>query len=81
MSAMRSNPKHETEAQALILQLQSLLSAEERQITTTQSKVSLMEVLEEACNYIRRLNGEVQELSSRITGLMASSDTIPRNLK
>ncbi|KAJ7978405.1 Transcription factor like [Quillaja saponaria] len=47
-------------------------------------KVSATKVLQETCNYIRSLNREVDDLSERLSELLATSDTaqaeIIRNL-
>ncbi|KAK4777874.1 hypothetical protein SAY87_018061 [Trapa incisa] len=38
-------------------------------------RVSASKVLQETCNYIRSLHREVDDLSERLTELLASSDT------
>ncbi|XP_022137442.1 transcription factor PRE3-like [Momordica charantia] len=56
----------------LIHKLQQLLP----EIRNAHSdKVSSAKVLQETCNYIRRLHREVDDLSERLSGLLATSDT------
>ncbi|KAL4633736.1 hypothetical protein ACB098_04G110200 [Castanea mollissima] len=38
-------------------------------------KVSAANVLQETCNYIRNLHREVDDLSERLSGLLATTDT------
>ncbi|KAF2308698.1 hypothetical protein GH714_013287 [Hevea brasiliensis] len=77
----RSKPDHqEHEIEALILHLQPLLSA--GLLQSNASKESRVQILEKTCNHIKRLQGEIDELSKRISELMtSSSDTIPRKLQ
>ncbi|XP_038880650.1 transcription factor PRE3-like [Benincasa hispida] len=56
----------------LVSKLQQLLP----EIRHTQSdKVSAAKVLQETCNYIRNLHREVDDLSERLSELLATSDT------
>ncbi|KAI9086414.1 hypothetical protein QN277_025422 [Acacia crassicarpa] len=65
----------------LVSKLQQLLP----EIRNTHSdKVSAAKVLQETCNYIRSLHREVDDLSERLSELLATTDTaqaaIIRNL-
>ncbi|KAG7023186.1 Transcription factor PRE4, partial [Cucurbita argyrosperma subsp. argyrosperma] len=65
----------------LVSKLQQLLP----EIRHSQSdKVSAAKILQETCNYIKNLHREVDDLSERLSELLASSDTaqaaIIRNL-
>ncbi|XP_023516930.1 transcription factor PRE3-like [Cucurbita pepo subsp. pepo] len=65
----------------LVSKLQQLLP----EIRRSQSdKVSAAKILQETCNYIKNLHREVDDLSERLSELLASSDTaqaaIIRNL-
>ncbi|KAK7304596.1 hypothetical protein VNO77_42479 [Canavalia gladiata] len=65
----------------LVSKLQQLLP----EIRDTRSdKVSASKVLQETCNYIRSLHREVDDLSERLSELLATTDTaqaaIIRNL-
>ncbi|WCJ35966.1 Transcription factor PRE6 [Euphorbia peplus] len=65
----------------LVSKLQQLLP----EIRTRRSdKVSAAKVLQETCNYIRNLHREVDDLSERLSELLATTDTaqaaIIRNL-
>ncbi|KAL4036233.1 hypothetical protein IC575_004961 [Cucumis melo] len=56
----------------LVSKLQQLLP----EIRHRQSdKVSAAKVLQETCNYIRNLHREVDDLSERLSELLATSDT------
>ncbi|KAE8652414.1 transcription factor PRE3-like [Cucumis sativus] len=56
----------------LVSKLQQLLP----EIRHRQSdKVSASKVLQETCNYIRNLHREVDDLSERLSELLATSDT------
>ncbi|KAI3502476.1 hypothetical protein L2E82_42891 [Cichorium intybus] len=57
----------------LISKLQQLIPHEINH--TRSSKVSASKVLQETCNYIRRLNKEVDDLSERLSELLESTDT------
>ncbi|KAJ9709251.1 hypothetical protein PVL29_000958 [Vitis rotundifolia] len=41
----------------------------------SSDKVSASKVLQETCNYIRNLHREVDDLSDRLSALLASTDT------
>ncbi|KAL7610353.1 transcription factor PRE6 [Lactuca sativa] len=57
----------------LISKLQRLIPLDVNHTTT--SKVSASKVLQETCNYIRRLHKEVDDLSERLSELLESTDT------
>ncbi|OAY61426.1 transcription factor PRE6 [Manihot esculenta] len=56
----------------LVSKLQQLIP----EIRSSRSdKVSASKVLQETCNYIRRLHKEVDDLSDRLSQLLASTDS------
>ncbi|CAN8239822.1 unnamed protein product [Cochlearia groenlandica] len=57
----------------LIIKLQQLLP--ELRATRRSDKVSAARVLQETCNYIRNLHREVDDLSERLSELLANTDT------
>ncbi|KAL3819393.1 hypothetical protein ACJIZ3_005298 [Penstemon smallii] len=61
----------EDEAQELILKLQTLLPDSS---SRCNSKVSASNILKETCNYIKKLQKEVDDLSDRLTQLASSGD-------
>ncbi|XVE83802.1 hypothetical protein DITRI_Ditri16bG0116400 [Diplodiscus trichospermus] len=63
-SASRSN-----ENEDFSLKLRQLLS------TNKKKKRNATKLLDETCSHIKKLNGEVDDLSNRISELMASPDT------
>ncbi|XVF43092.1 hypothetical protein PTKIN_Ptkin02bG0012500 [Pterospermum kingtungense] len=56
----------------LVCKLQQLIPELRRR---RSDKVSASKVLQETCNYIRNLHREVDDLSDRLSGLLASTDT------
>ncbi|KAE9609618.1 hypothetical protein Lal_00006879 [Lupinus albus] len=67
----------------LVSKLQQLLP-EIRNCQRRSDKVSSAKILQETCNYIRSLHREVDDLSERLSELLATTDTaqaaIIRNL-
>ncbi|XP_043724275.1 transcription factor ILI3-like [Telopea speciosissima] len=62
----------EDEINELILKLQAVIpKSTGRKVTT---KASASKVLKETCNYIKKLHREVEDLSERLSALMASMD-------
>ncbi|KAL1216746.1 Transcription factor PRE3 [Cardamine amara subsp. amara] len=57
----------------LIIKLQQLLP--ELRESRRSDKVSAARVLQETCNYIRNLHREVDDLSERLSELLANTDT------
>ncbi|CAF2061130.1 hypothetical protein BRARA_G02271 [Brassica rapa] len=57
----------------LIIKLQQLLP--ELRDSRRSDKVSAARVLQETCNYIRNLHREVDDLSERLSELLANTDT------
>ncbi|KAH7852738.1 hypothetical protein Vadar_028568 [Vaccinium darrowii] len=57
---------------SLVSRLQQLLPEIRN---TRSSKVSASKVLQETCNYIRNLNKEVDDLSDRLSQLLATIDS------
>ncbi|XP_010416307.1 PREDICTED: transcription factor PRE3 [Camelina sativa] len=57
----------------LILKLQQLLP--ELRDSRRSDKVSAARVLQDTCNYIRNLHREVDDLSERLSELLANTDT------
>ncbi|XP_042420367.1 transcription factor ILI5-like [Zingiber officinale] len=62
----------EEEIDELISKLRSLLPETRRR---GASQVSAAKLLKETCNYIRSLNREVDDLSDRLSAIMATMDT------
>ncbi|KAL8118226.1 transcription factor PRE3-like [Apium graveolens] len=58
----------------LVSKLQQLLP-EINRTTRRSDKVSSARVLQETCNYIRSLHREVDDLSERLSELLANTDT------
>ncbi|KAL3640597.1 hypothetical protein CASFOL_015565 [Castilleja foliolosa] len=56
----------------LIFRLQTLLPASSS--TSCNRRVSTSKVLKETCNYIKNLHKEVDDLSERLSQLLASGD-------
>ncbi|KAK1289997.1 hypothetical protein QJS10_CPA06g00533 [Acorus calamus] len=73
MSGRRGNASRitEDEINELISRLQSLLPEARRR---GASRASASKLLKETCNYIKSLHREVDDLSDRLSGLMASMD-------
>ncbi|OAY72404.1 transcription factor ILI5-like [Ananas comosus] len=63
----------EEEINELISKLQSLLPDQARR--RGSSRASATKVLKETCNYIKSLHREVDDLSDRLSDLMASMDS------
>uniref|UniRef100_A0A3Q7FRS1 BHLH domain-containing protein n=1 Tax=Solanum lycopersicum TaxID=4081 RepID=A0A3Q7FRS1_SOLLC len=57
----------------LVLKLQSLLPNSFSRCTTTVTSSS--KILEEACNYIRKLHNEVDDLSEKLSQVLPSVDS------
>ncbi|CAH8258156.1 unnamed protein product [Arabidopsis lyrata] len=57
----------------LIIKLQQLLP--ELRDSRRSDKVSAARVLQDTCNYIRNLHREVDDLSERLSELLANTDT------
>ncbi|THU51463.1 hypothetical protein C4D60_Mb06t31310 [Musa balbisiana] len=70
MSGRRSRISEE-EIKELISKLQFLLPETRRQ---GGSRASAAKLLQETCNYIERLHRDVDDLSDRLTELMATMD-------
>ncbi|CAN8234812.1 unnamed protein product [Cochlearia groenlandica] len=78
MSGRRSRSRQSTgisedQINDLIIKLQQLLP--ELRATRRSDKVSATRVLQETCNYIRNLHREVDDLSERLSELLANTDT------
>ncbi|KAL0908502.1 transcription factor ILI5 [Dendrobium catenatum] len=71
MSSRRSRIT-EDEINELISKLQSLLPEARRR---SAGRASAAKLLKETCNYIKSLHREVDDLSDRLSGLMATMDT------
>ncbi|CAL9169587.1 unnamed protein product [Musa hybrid cultivar] len=72
MSSRRSRISEE-EITELISKLQSLLP-ETRRRGASRVQASAAKVLKETCNYIKSLHREVDDLSDRLSELMATMD-------
>ncbi|KAL8529616.1 hypothetical protein ACS0TY_006879 [Phlomoides rotata] len=64
----RSSRITEDEINDLILKLQPLLS----ESSSSNSKVSSSKILKETCNYLKKLHKEVDDLSEKLSQLVAS---------
>ncbi|KAH0451471.1 hypothetical protein IEQ34_018770 [Dendrobium chrysotoxum] len=71
MSSRRSRIT-EDEINELISKLQSLLPEARRR---SAGRASAAKLLKETCNYIKSLHREVDDLSDRLSGLMATMDS------
>ncbi|OAY79248.1 transcription factor ILI5-like isoform X2 [Ananas comosus] len=71
MSSRRSTRITEEEISELISKLQSLLPEGRRR---GNSRASATKLLKETCNYIKSLHREVDDLSDRLSDLMAGMD-------
>ncbi|CAL9045797.1 unnamed protein product [Musa banksii] len=71
MSSRRSRISEE-EISELVSKLQSLLPEARRR---GSGRASAAKLLKETCNYIRKLNREVDDLSNRLSALMATMDS------
>ncbi|KAE9601960.1 putative transcription factor bHLH family [Lupinus albus] len=82
-SSGSSNMITEDQINDLVSKLQQLLP-EIRHSHSHSDKVSSAKILQETCNYIRSLHREVDDLSERLSELLANTDTaqasIIRNL-
>ncbi|KAF3669615.1 Transcription factor PRE5 [Capsicum baccatum] len=74
-SRRRSNNSRFTqdEINDLVLKLQSLLPNSSSRCTSRASSSS--KILEETCNYIRKLHSEVDDLSEKLSQVLDSADT------
>ncbi|XP_038990229.1 transcription factor ILI5-like isoform X1 [Phoenix dactylifera] len=72
MSSRRSRITEE-EINELISKLQSILPESRRRGTSRQASAS--KLLKETCNYIKSLHREVDDLSDRLSDLLATMDT------
>ncbi|KAK4568264.1 hypothetical protein RGQ29_003877 [Quercus rubra] len=72
MSSRRSRNFTNEEIKDLVLKLQSLLPQPNQRLNQT---LSASMVLNETCNYIKRLQKEADELSERLSQLLDSVDT------
>ncbi|KAG2313299.1 hypothetical protein Bca52824_024856 [Brassica carinata] len=63
----------EDQINELIINLQQLLP--ELRDSRRSDKVSAARVLQDTCNYIRNLHREVDDLSERLSELLANTDT------
>ncbi|KAM0830807.1 hypothetical protein ACQ4PT_025057 [Festuca glaucescens] len=71
----RGGSVSEEEINELISKLQSLLpTARRRGSGSSSSQASTAKMLKETCSYIKTLNREVEDLSDRLTDLMATMD-------
>ncbi|XVF60507.1 hypothetical protein PTKIN_Ptkin08bG0052800 [Pterospermum kingtungense] len=68
MSSKRSSARS-NENEDFSLKLRELLT------TNKKKKRNVAKILDETCSHIKRLNAEVDELSNRISELLASPDT------
>ncbi|XP_042497308.1 transcription factor ILI3-like [Macadamia integrifolia] len=76
MSSRRSRAsrhREEDEINNHILKLQAAISQIQR--TGTTSRASASKILKETCNFIKKLHREMEDLSERLSVLMASIDT------
>ncbi|XP_018469524.2 transcription factor PRE3-like [Raphanus sativus] len=81
MSGRRSRPRQssgttrisEDQINDLVIKLQQLLP--ELGDSHRSDKVSAARVLQDTCNYIRNLHREVDDISERLSELLANSDT------
>ncbi|XP_072980355.1 transcription factor ILI3-like [Typha angustifolia] len=71
MSSSRRNRITDEEINDLISKLQSLLPESRRRNT---SRASASKLLKETCSYIKSLHREVDDLSDRLSELMATMD-------
>ncbi|XP_021297564.1 transcription factor ILI4 [Herrania umbratica] len=69
MSSKRSSARANENNEDFSLKLEELLS------TNKKKKRNASKLLDKTCSHIKRLNGEVDDLSNRISELMASPDT------
>ncbi|KAG0503801.1 hypothetical protein HPP92_003873 [Vanilla planifolia] len=67
----RRNRITEDEINELVYKLQSLLPESRRR---SAGRASASKLLRETCNYIKSLHREVDDLSERLAGLMATMD-------
>ncbi|KAM3319081.1 transcription factor PRE3 [Capsicum chacoense] len=74
-SRRRSNNSRFTqdEINDLVLKLQSLLPNSSSRCTSRAASSS--KILEETCNYIRKLHSEVDDLSEKLSQVLDSADT------
>ncbi|KAK6922042.1 Myc-type, basic helix-loop-helix (bHLH) domain [Dillenia turbinata] len=79
MSGRRSRSRQSGVSRITDDQITDLVSKLQRLIPEIRNrrsdKVSASTVLQETCNYIRNLHREVDDLSDRLSELLASSDT------
>ncbi|KAA3456022.1 hypothetical protein CXB51_024324 [Gossypium anomalum] len=70
----RSSGSRSNENEDFSLRLRELLS------TNKKKKRNAAKLLDETCNHIKKLNGEVDDLSNRISELLNSSETESSNI-
>ncbi|OWM89567.1 transcription factor PRE6-like [Punica granatum] len=79
MSSRRSRSRQSGGSRITEDQITDLVSKLQRLVpeirNTRSDKVSASKVLQETCNYIRSLHREVDDLSERLSELLASPDT------
>ncbi|KAL0286050.1 UNVERIFIED_CONTAM: Transcription factor ILI6 [Sesamum calycinum] len=63
----------EDEINGLVLRLQELLPSDSSS-SCNNTKVSASKIVKETCNYIKKLQKEVDDLSDRLSQLLASGD-------
>ncbi|KAH6797359.1 hypothetical protein C2S52_021913 [Perilla frutescens var. hirtella] len=73
----RSFTQDEDEANLLIFKLQACLPADHSTSTTSNKKTSASEILKKTCNYIKKLQKEVDDLSDGLSQRLASGDIPP----
>ncbi|XP_034682020.1 transcription factor PRE6 [Vitis riparia] len=79
MSSRRSRSRQPGDSRISDDQIADLVSKLQQLIPEIRNrrsdKVSASKVLQETCNYIRNLHREVDDLSDRLSALLASTDT------
>ncbi|XP_027125040.1 transcription factor PRE3-like [Coffea eugenioides] len=79
MSSRRSRSRHSAASRITDDQIIDLVSKLQQLLPELRNrcpdKVSAARVLQETCNYIRSLHREVDDLSERLSELLANSDT------
>ncbi|EXB93467.1 hypothetical protein L484_006129 [Morus notabilis] len=79
MSSRRSRSKQSSGSRITDDQINDLVSKLQQLLPEIRDrrsdKVSAAKVLQETCNYIRSLHREVDDLSERLSELLATSDT------
>ncbi|KAG5522825.1 hypothetical protein RHGRI_034840 [Rhododendron griersonianum] len=67
--------RSEDEINNLLLNLRAILPDQSNSSCTTTTRVPASKILKEACKYIKRLHREADDLSERLSQLLASVDT------